>query len=1003
MADIPIAAVHRRVQYTSSGSTGPYSFSFAILDEGDLAVYDASTLKTISTHYTVTIAANGTGSITFGVAPTSGNLVTIISDQAVERTSDFTTSGDYRAATINTELDRITIIQQQLESLVRRTPQIDVFSNRDVSDSGAGPLNFPYGSTAAAVTAQADAFIKFDALGTSLETSATGAAQSLAGDGTVLLPYYSYSSDPNSGQFRVGADQLGWSVNGVKGLDLSTTGLTVTGTLDVGGDTSAGDNAAMGYTSAEGLILTGQGSTNDVTVKNDADAIALEVPTGTQNVNVLGNLVLTGNLTVNGTTVTNNVTNQVISDPLIELNSGLSGSDNANDLGFIFERGDLTNAFLGWDESGDHFVAGTTTATGSSTGNISYSYAPFKCSAITATSGTLAGLTSIAMSAGATLTAGFLDEDDMASDSAVAGVTQQSAKAYVDSSSKAAGISMTWETTTTDTDQGVGKVWANNATLSSATVLYFDDVERNSVSINALIDSLDDPTASNSATIYIQEAGSATAGVMFKVSGAVTSASTYSKVAVTHQATFGTLSDGDVVGVTFAFSGDDGAGSGDLVASNNLSDVASAATSFGNIKQAASTTATGVSELATTAETVTGTDTARVVTPAGLHAALAGLTDATITASDTVIFADVGSSNALKEDTVQGILDLVPSSAGKNLLINGDMRIAQRGTSFAAATNEYTLDRWKYYLTGAGAVTITQDTDVPNKTFGFSLKVDVTTADSSLASGDRYRLQYVVEGFDAAQLSFGTSDAKTITVSFWVKSPKTGQHSIFLANSAFDRFYPAIYTVSSADTWENKTITIPGDTTGTWVGATNGIGLYLAVILAVGSTYHGTVDAWNAGQAYGNSSNINIMDNTANNFLITGVQLEVGSAATDFEHRGDYASELARCQRYYCRFTPGTAYGFYPFGTGVASTTSRVIMNPAFPVWMRAAPSQSDSGAFFAYDGGNVAVTGISVNQMTAISAQLYVDSSTGFTQYRPYLLYNNNDAAAYVAFDAEL
>jgi hypothetical protein len=156
----------------------------------------------------------------------------------------------------------------------------------------------------------------------------------------------------------------------------------------------------------------------------------------------------------------------------------------------------------------------------------------------------------------------------MGSDSAVALATQQSIKAYVDSSSKAAGISMTWETETGDSDQGVGKVWANNATLSSATVLYFDDVERNSVSINALIDTLDDPTATNSATIYIQEAGTATAGVVFKVSGAVTSASTYSRVAVTHMATFGTLSDGDVVGVTIAFSGNDGSGSGTVTQIN---------------------------------------------------------------------------------------------------------------------------------------------------------------------------------------------------------------------------------------------------------------------------------------------------------------------------------------------------------------------------------------------------------------------------------------------------
>jgi hypothetical protein len=578
MADIPINAVHRRIQYTSSGSAGPYSFAWAILDEGDLAVYDSTTLKTLTTHYLVTINTNGTGSITFtsGNEPASSNIVTITSDQAVARTSDFTTGGDFKAATINDELDRITIIQQQLESLVRRCIQLDVFSNRDVSDSGAGPLAFPYGSTAAAVTAQADAFIKFDALGTSLETSSTGAAQSLAGDGTVLLPYYSYSADPNTGFYRIGGDNIGLSLGGSKHVDFSTSGAIFTGTVEAGGDTSAGDNAAMGYTSAEGLILAGQGSTNDVTIKNDADAIALEVPTGTQNVNLLGNLVLTGNLTVNGTTFTNDAENVLIKDPLIELNSG--ASSNANDLGWVAERGSTgPNIWVGWDESADEFVATTTTATGASTGNITIAgyanahFANVNMAQITATSGTLAGITSLALNAGATITAGILDEDDFSSNSAVALTTQQAAKAYVDSSSKAAGISMTWETATTDTDQGVGKVWANNATLSSATVLYFDDVERNSVSINALIDTLDDPTASNSATIYIQEAGSATAGVVFKCSGAVSSASTYSKVAVTHQATFGTLSDGDVVGVTIAFSGDDGsdgAGSGTVTQIN---------------------------------------------------------------------------------------------------------------------------------------------------------------------------------------------------------------------------------------------------------------------------------------------------------------------------------------------------------------------------------------------------------------------------------------------------
>ena len=133
-----------------------------------------------------------------------------------------------------------------------------------------------------------------------------------------------------------------------------------------------------------------------------------------------------------------------------------------------------------------------------------------------------------------------------------------------------AGFQMTWETATTDTDQGVGKVWANNATLSSATVLYFDDVENNSVNINTFIDTLDDASATNSAMVYIQEGAGGGAGVIFKVSGAVTSATTYSKVAVTHVATIGTLVDGDVIGVTFALSGDNGAGSGDFLADGSV-------------------------------------------------------------------------------------------------------------------------------------------------------------------------------------------------------------------------------------------------------------------------------------------------------------------------------------------------------------------------------------------------------------------------------------------------
>jgi hypothetical protein len=550
-----IAGTDTDLSFTGDGAVTTFVVTFPFFGTGATSEIEVisrvvatgvETVQTYSTHYTVTGGNGSTGTVEAGTAPASTVQWHIRRTTTQTQGTDYVENDEFPADSHEDALDRLTMVAQDQET--------------QLAKSFRYPNTYTGGASILMPEPVADAFLLFNSAADGLTTTSSTAGQFLGGNGTVSLPYYSFATDPNSGVYRIGADNLGVAVNGAKVVDITTTGINST----VIGATTPAAGTFSSITSG-GAVLSDTDSTDSLGstgvrwLKLWVDSIQT-----TANTDIAGDLTVTGNLTVNGTTVTNDATNTEIKDPLIELNSG-AGS-NANDLGFIFERGSTgNNGFMGWDESGDYFTVGTTTATGSSTGNITYSFAPFKCSAITATSGTLAGLTSIAMAAGATLTAGFLDEDDMASDSAVAGVTQQSAKAYVDSSSKAAGISMTWETTTTDTDQGVGKVWANNATLSSATVLYFDDVERNSVSINALIDSLDDPTATNSATIYIQEAGTATAGVVFKCSGAVSSASTYSKVAVTHLATFGTLSDGDVVGVTFAFSGDNGGGMANIV------------------------------------------------------------------------------------------------------------------------------------------------------------------------------------------------------------------------------------------------------------------------------------------------------------------------------------------------------------------------------------------------------------------------------------------------------
>lgn len=241
-----------------------------------------------------------------------------------------------------------------------------------------------------------------------------------------------------------------------------------------------------------------------------------------------------------------------------------------------------------------------------------------------------------------------------------------------------------------------------------------------------------------------------------------------------------------------------------------------------------------------------------------------------------------------------------PNLGRRNLIINGGMRISQRGTSFTghgAAVN-YGLDRFFDYHSSDGAFTISQETSIVPTDFSHSLKVLTTNADSSIAAGQRLIVGTRMEGNTISHLKWGTSGAKTVTLSFYVRSSVTGTHGGAIGNGADNRNYPFTYTISSADTWERKTITIPGDTTGTW--ATDA-GRSIQVIwgLGVGSTYSGTAGAWAAGDVNSATGATTDVLGTLNaTWYLTGVQLELGSIATDFEHLL-YAEDHTLCQRYY--------------------------------------------------------------------------------------------------------
>ena len=267
--------------------------------------------------------------------------------------------------------------------------------------------------------------------------------------------------------------------------------------------------------------------------------------------------------------------------------------------------------------------------------------------------------------------------------------------------------------------------------------------------------------------------------------------------------------------------------------------------------------------------------------------------------------------------------DLVPTTplSHRNVIINGGMQIWQRATAATAASGYDTVDRWKMNENSDGAMTSQKHTmslaDLNTTGHATALQLDVTTADSSIAASQYVYFLQNIEAQNLQHLQYGTANAQTITLSFWVKSNKTGVYNTHIYKSdttTYNSFRE--YTISSANTWEKKTITITptaGSTTlitnsGGVINNDTGVGIQVGFGLAWGSNFHGTNDTWTASNLYATSNQVNWMDSTSNNFYITGIQLELGSSATPFEHRS-YADELVRCERYYQQIESKTMWG----------------------------------------------------------------------------------------------
>ena len=732
---ITISDTTPRDSYTVGGTPQTaFTVNFEFFADADLKVYVDSTLKTLTTHYTVSGAGtSGGGTVTMGTG-VSNATVTITRDMAISRTTDFPVSGAFQIDTLNDELDKQVAMMQQNERDIARTFKSEPFDTVNdftlpVQADRKGKL-FGFDSTHGnpeAVTGRVNT-VTVSNVATSSGSPGTATASFTESTGALALGIpvgqtgmmggvsmqYSTTttdSDPGAGFIRLNNTSLNSATIMYVDDSDGTTDITAwvqswddadgsnRGIITIAGNPNPASplvtykvtgavTDASGYTKIPVVYLAGSTS-----ISNNAEISLAFSPAGSSGV--------PPGLGLKYSTTTTD------SDPgagYIRFNNGTLASATACYIDDADLAGaDISGLVQSWDDSTTTALRGTITLV-KETNTAVWAQWNITGAATNASGYTKQALTYVAGT-------GSFSNDDLVrlsfSRTGNLGSTgSQGIQGIQGVKGDAPGVLMTYETATADSDQGAGKVWLNHGTASSATVLYMDDVEAGGASINSMVDSWDDSTTTAlRGTISIYKNSAPANFHIYNVTGAVTSASTYSKVAVTHVVSAGTISDGDAVSVQFVRTGNAGGGMTSFTMSDGSTtqtvengetqtfaagealDVAVSATNTVTYSaEDASATNKGVAELATSAETTTGTDSGRVVTPAGLHGGIAGLSDATITASDKVAFVDVGSSNALKTDTVQGILDLAGGAdfgaVDENIIPDGD---ATRNIGSAAA------------------------------------------------------------------------------------------------------------------------------------------------------------------------------------------------------------------------------------------------------------------------------------------------------------------------------
>jgi len=322
--------------------------------------------------------------------------------------------------------------------------------------------------------------------------------------------------------------------------------------------------------------------------------------------------------------------------------------------------------------------------------------------------------------------------------------------------------------------------------------------------------------------------------------------------------------------------------------------------------------------------------------------------------------------------------------------------INQRNAGASGTASGYTVDRWTYQPSQASKGTWQQNAGSVTPPAGFTNYLGFTSSSAyTVGSSEFFLLQQPIEGFNTADLGFGTANAKTVNLSFWVRSSLTGTFGGALNNSAFNRSYPFSFTISAANTWEQKSVTIAGDTTGTWIGATNGVGLYVNFSLGAGATVSGTANAWAGSFFVSATGATSVVGTNGATFYITGVQLEVGSTATSFDYR-PYGTELQLCQRYLPAFNATATTQPVCYSSTYNTSNGKAFYT--FQVQPRVAPTGVTiaNPSYFSIEtpgAGTGAATSAAFNRASTSVADITFSSSAAFFTGAGVLVTNNSAA----------